>query len=106
LGILIEKMRREGFELAVSPPEIVKIKDPNNPKRELEPYEEVIVEADLVYAAVIIDKLVNNRKAVLLSQEDTSDGKQVLSFKVPTKGLLGFRSELINDTRGTAMMRS
>ena len=71
----------------------------------LEPFEEVTIEADLDYSALIIDKM-NNRKGVLLSSDEQADGKQCLKFKVPSRGLLGFRSELINDTRGTALMRS
>lgn len=65
----------------------------------------MIIEVDLDYTALIIDKM-NNRKGVLMSSDEMKDGKQQLIFKVPSRGLLGFRSELINDTRGTALMRS
>lgn len=71
----------------------------------LEPYEELVIDTDLDYVSLIIDKL-NGRKGVLLSAEDQKDGRQLLKFKVPSRGMLGFRSELINDTRGTALMRS
>ena len=105
LGVLIEKMRREGFEMAITPPQVVLQQDPKNPKKMLEPYEEVSIDTDLDYVSLIIDKL-NGRKGVLLSAEDQKDGRQLLKFKVPSRGMLGFRSELINDTRGTALMRS
>lgn len=105
LGVLIEKMRREGFELAVTPPQVIMQKDPKDPKKVLEPYEELIIDTDMNYVALIIDKL-NGRKGVLLSADDQPDGRQLLKFKVPSRGMLGFRTELINDTRGTALMRS
>lgn len=105
LGVLIEKMRREGFELAVTPPEVVMKQDPNDPKKMLEPYEEVHIDTDLEYVSMLIDKI-NGRKGILLSADDQPDGRQLLKFKVPSRGLLGFRTELVNDTRGTALMRS
>eukprot|EP00347_Sterkiella_histriomuscorum_P012488 403368384 len=105
LGVLIEKMRREGFELAVTPPEVVMQPDPKDPKKQLEPYEEVQIDTDLEYVSLLIDKI-NGRKGILLSADDQPDGRQMLKFKVPSRGLLGFRTELVNDTRGTALMRS
>lgn len=105
LGVLIEKMRREGFELAVTPPQVITQKDPKDPKKVLEPFEELQIDTDVMYLPLIIDKL-NGRKGVLLSAEDQPDGRQLLKFKVPSRGLLGFRTELINDTRGSALMKS
>lgn len=105
LGILIEKMRREGFELAVTPPQVIMQVDPLNPKRILEPYEELDIDTDVIYLPLIIEKL-NGRKGVLLSADDQPDGRQLLKFKVPSRGMLGFRTELINDTRGSALMKS
>lgn len=105
LGVLIERMRREGFELAVTPPQVIMQVDPLNPKRVLEPYEELSIDTDMEYLPLIIDKL-NGRKGVLLSAEDQADGRQLIKFKVPSRGLLGFRTELINDTRGSALMKS
>jgi GTP-binding protein len=105
LGILIEKMRREGYELAVTPPQVVMKADPKDPKKMLEPFEEVVIEVDLDYTSMIIEKL-NGRKGVLMDADELADGKQQLRFKVPSRGLLGFRTELVNDTRGTALMRS
>jgi GTP-binding protein len=57
------------------------------------------------YLPMIIERL-NGRKGILLSAEDQPDGRQLIKFKVPSRGLLGFRSELINDTRGSALMKS
>ncbi len=80
--------------------------NPNNPKSVLEPYEEVTIETDMEYISMIIERLVNNRKGVLMEAVEQKDGRHNLTFKVPTRGLLGFRMELINDTRGTALMRT
>jgi GTP-binding protein len=105
LGVLIEKMRREGFELAVTPPQVIMQVDPLNPKKVREPYELLEIDTDMEYLPLIIDKL-NGRKGVLLSADDQPDGRQLIKFKVPSRGLLGFRTELINDTRGSALMKS
>lgn len=69
MGILLEKMRREGFELAVTPPQVILKEDPDVPGNMLEPYEEVIIDTDLEHVASIIDKL-NDRKGVLLEIEE------------------------------------
>ena len=79
--------------------------DPNNPKKMLEPYEELSIDTDMIYLPLIIEKI-NGRKGVLLSAEDQTDGRQLLKFKIPSRGMLGFRTELINDTRGSALMKS
>jgi GTP-binding protein len=79
--------------------------DPLDPKKVKEPYEEVHIDTDISYLPLIIEKI-NGRKGVLLSAEDQPDGRQLLKFKVPSRGLLGFRTELINDTRGSALMKS
>jgi GTP-binding protein len=98
-------MRREGFEMALTPPQVIMKADPKDPKNMLEPFEEVTIEVDMDYTSLLIEKM-NNRKGVLLGADNLADGKQLLKFKVPSRGLLGFRSEVINDTRGTALMRS
>ena len=69
LGVLIEKMRREGFELAVTPPNVIMREDPKRPGVMLEPYEEVTIDTDLDYVSSIIDKL-NDRKGVLLDIQE------------------------------------
>jgi len=105
LGVLLEKMRREGYELAVTPPQVLMRPDPENPDKMLEPYEEVQIDTDLEYVAGIIDKL-TDRKGVLMTFEEQKDGRQLLTLKVPTRGLLGYRNVLINDTKGTAQFKS
>jgi GTP-binding protein len=74
LGVLLEKMRREGFELAVTPPQVVMKEDPERPGKMLEPYEEVMIDTDLEYVAGIIDKL-NDRKGVLMDIVEQKDGR-------------------------------
>lgn len=91
LGILLEKMRREGFEMAVTPPQVLMQEDPDRPGVMLEPYEEVTIDTDLDFVASIIDKL-NDRKGVLLDIEEQKDGRQLVTLKVPTRGLLGYRT--------------
>jgi len=74
LGVLLEKMRREGFELAVTPPQVMMKEDPERPGIKLEPYEEVMIDTDLEYVAGIIDKL-NDRKGVLMDIVEQKDGR-------------------------------
>jgi len=103
LGILIEQMRREGYELTVSPPKIITTKCESSGK-ELEPYEEVTIDADSEYSGTVIDSLTGGRKGLLLQMSDSSDGKTRLVFEVPSRGLLGFQSEIATATRGTAVV--
>ena len=67
-------MRREGYEMAITPPQVVMQADPKNPKKMLEPFEEVEIEADLEFCSMIIEKM-NNRKGVLMSQDDGEGNK-------------------------------
>lgn len=67
-------MRREGFEMAVTPPQVIMIPNPKNPKEMLEPFEEVTIETDMPYVSLIIDKM-NNRKGVLLTAENKPEEK-------------------------------
>mmetsp|Transcript_88832 Transcript_88832/g.122656 ORF Transcript_88832/g.122656 Transcript_88832/m.122656 type:complete len:111 (+) Transcript_88832:345-677(+) len=100
LGVIIEKMRREGFEMAVSPPKVLTITDEDGTVKE--PFEEVSIELDLSYVSNVVEVL-NQRKGILLDAVDgVEPGIQILKFKVPTRGLLGFRSYLTTETRGTA----
>lgn len=100
LSILIENMRREGYELAVSKPEVIMRKDGSN--RLLEPYEEVIISAPDQYSGSVISKL-NLRKGMMREMK-SENGFTRLEYLVPTRGLLGYRSEFINDTRGEGTM--
>jgi GTP-binding protein len=102
LGILIETMRREGFELTVSRPRVVYRTDAETGQR-LEPIEEVIVDVDDDYTGVVVQKL-SERRGELIEMRPSGGGRQRLVFLVPTRGLLGYQSELLSDTRGTAVM--
>ena len=101
LGILLETMRREGFELSVSSPRILMKKD-NNGKM-LEPIEEVVVDLDDIYSSTIIDSI-NKRKGVLLEMKTTGKGKTRLIFSVPSRGLIGYHGQFLTDTRGTGVI--
>lgn len=100
LSILIENMRREGYELAVSKPEVIYRVDENGNK--FEPIEEVVVSVPDEYAGSVISKL-NLRKGVM-TQMSGANGYSKLEYLVPTRGLLGYRTEFINDTRGEGTM--
>lgn len=100
LSILIENMRREGYELAVSKPEVIIRRDERGHK--LEPIEEVVISVPDEYAGTVISKL-NLRKG-LMKQMSGENGYSRLEYLVPTRGLLGYRSEFINDTRGEGTM--
>jgi GTP-binding protein len=96
ISILIENMRREGYELAVSKPEVILHRDENGVK--VEPIEEVVAIAPEEYSGTIISKL-NLRKGTMVDMEE-ENGYVKLTYTAPTRGLLGFRSEFINDTHG------
>ena len=101
LGILLETMRREGFELSVSSPRILMKKD-NNGKM-LEPIEEVVVDLDDIYSSTIIDSI-NRRKGALLEMKTTGKGKTRLIFSVPSRGLIGYHGQFLTETRGTGVI--
>lgn len=100
LSVLIENMRREGYELAVSKPEVIMHKDENGKK--LEPIEELVVSVPDEYTGSVINKL-NIRKGVM-KEMTGENGYARLVYLVPTRGLLGYRSEFINDTHGEGTM--
>jgi GTP-binding protein len=102
LAILIENMRREGFELTVSRPRVLFKTDETTGGR-LEPIEETIIDVDEEFSGVVVQKL-SERKGELLEMRPSGGGRQRLVFHVPTRGLLGYQSELLTDTRGTAVM--
>src|SRR5262245_23329057 len=102
LGILIETMRREGFELTVSRPRVVIETDPAT-GRKLEPIEEVIIDVDEAHAGAVVQKLAE-RRAELLEMRPSGGGRQRLVFHAPTRGLIGYQGDLMTDTRGTAVM--
>jgi GTP-binding protein len=102
LAILIETMRREGFELTVSRPRVVMTSDAKTGQR-LEPIEEVIIDVDEEFSGVVVQKL-SERKGELSDMRPSGGGRQRLVFHVPTRGLIGYQTELLSDTRGTAVM--
>lgn len=104
LGILIEQMRREGYEFMISPPRIVTSTCPETGKK-MEPFEEVIVDVDAEHSGTVVNALTGARKGVLLEMtENSADGKTRLLFDVPSRGLLGFGPEIATLTRGTAVL--
>ncbi|MDD5747198.1 MAG: translational GTPase TypA [Candidatus Omnitrophica bacterium] len=100
LSILIETMRREGYELEVSSPQVILMQVDGDT---LEPVEEVLIEVDEAYQGVVIEAL-GGRKADMKSMQVTSIGTVRMNFLVPTRGLMGFRSEFLMMTRGTGVM--
>ena len=101
LGVLIEQMRREGFEMAISRPRVLFRTDANGNR--LEPIEEVQIDLDQEYAGVVVDKL-SQRKAEMQDMRPSGGGKMRIIFHAPTRGLIGYQGELLTDTRGTAVM--
>lgn len=102
LAILIETMRREGFELAVSRPRVVFMKDETTGET-LEPVEEVVIDVDEEYSSSVVQKM-TERKAEMVELRPSGGNRQRLVFYAPTRGLIGYQSELMTDTRGTAIM--
>ena len=103
LSILIENMRREGYELGVSKPQVLMHKDENG--KTVEPVERVIVNCPEQYSGTVISEL-NTRKGMMESMEIVDGGYVRIQFLVPTRGLLGYRSEFINVTRGEGTLLS
>jgi len=102
LGILIETMRREGFELTVGRPRVVFKTDPETGEK-LEPIEEVIVDVDEEHTGIVVQKL-SERRAEMRDMRPSGTGRQRIMFHAPTRGLIGYQGELMSDTRGTAIM--
>jgi len=101
LGVLIETMRREGFELSVSRPRVL-LKEGENGKM-LEPIEDVQVDVDEEYSGIVVEKL-SMRKGELVEMRNSSGGKVRLKFLMPSRGLIGYQGEFLTDTRGTGIM--
>jgi GTP-binding protein len=101
LGILIETMRREGFELSVSRPKVLFQHGPSGEL--LEPIEEVVIDVDEQHSGIIVQKLAE-RKAEMVEMRPSGGGRVRLIFYAPTRGLIGYQGELLTDTRGTAVM--
>jgi GTP-binding protein len=102
LGVLIETMRREGYELAISRPRVLLKTDPATGQR-LEPIEEAQIDVDEEFAGVVVEKMAL-RKAEMVDMRPSGGGKQRLTFYAPTRGLIGYQGEFLTDTRGTGIM--
>jgi GTP-binding protein len=102
LGILIETMRREGYELSVSRPRVLIEVDPATAELK-EPIEEVVIDLDEEHSGVVVQKM-SERRAELVEMRPSGGGRLRLVFHAPTRGLLGYQGELLTDTRGTAIM--
>ncbi len=102
LGVLIETMRREGYELSISRPRVLFTTDPDSGQR-LEPIEEVIVDVDEEFAGVVVEKL-SLRKAEMTAMRPSGAGKTRVVFLAPSRGLIGYHGEFLTDTRGTGVM--
>ncbi len=101
LGVLIETMRREGFELSVSRPKV--LFERNADGEILEPIEEVVIDVDQEHSGIVVQKLAE-RKAEMVEMRPSGGGRVRLVFYGPTRGLIGYQGELLTDTRGTAVM--
>src|SRR6201746_2931488 len=101
LAILIETMRREGFELSVSRPRVVLTKDENG--QLLEPVEEVVIDVDEEFSGVVVQKM-SERKSEMIEMRPSGGNRLRLGFHAPARGLIGYQGELLTDTRGTAIM--
>jgi GTP-binding protein len=101
LGILIETMRREGYELSVSRPKVLLQRDENGEL--LEPIEEVVIDVDDGFSGIVVQKM-SERKADLIEMRPSGGGRTRLVFYAPTRGLIGYQGELLTDSRGTAVM--
>jgi GTP-binding protein len=102
LGVLIETMRREGFELSVSRPRVIFRTDDITGEK-LEPVEEVVIDVDEEHSGVVVDKI-SQRKGEMVDMRPSGGGKTRIIFYVPSRGLIGYQGEFLTDTRGTGTM--
>jgi GTP-binding protein len=102
LGVLVETMRREGFEMSISRPRVLYRQDETTGER-LEPIEEVSIDVDDPFTGIVIEKI-SNRKGEMTDMRPTGAGKTRLTFLAPSRGLIGYHGEFLTDTRGTGVM--
>lgn len=102
LGVLIETMRREGYELSISRPRVIYQSDPTTGQR-LEPIEEVQVDVDDEFSGVVVEVL-SERKAEMTDMRPSGGGKTRVTFHAPARGLIGYHGQFLTDTRGTGVM--
>ena len=101
LGVLIENMRREGYELSISRPRVLMHRDDDN--QMMEPIEEVVIDVDDDYSGVVVEKMAE-RKAEMTDMRPSGGGKTRITFLAPSRGLIGYYGEFLTDTRGTGIM--
>ena len=102
MGVLIENMRREGFELSISRPQVI-MKEGENGER-VEPIEEATIDVDDEYSGAVIEKLTGSRKGELVEMRPAGAGKTRIIAHVPSRGLIGYHGEFLTDTRGTGVL--
>ncbi len=102
LGVLVEQMRREGFELCVSKPQVIFKKEDG---KLLEPFEHAIIDIEDTYTGVVSEKI-GIRKGVMTNMTTKGTGRTRLEFRIPARGLIGYRSEFLTDTRGTGLLNT
>ncbi len=101
LGVLIETMRREGFELGISRPRVLFREDENG--KRTEPFETVVIDVDDEHSGTVVEKM-QKRKAELTEMKPSGMGKTRITFSAPSRGLIGYHGEFLSDTRGTGIM--
>ncbi|MDF3854308.1 translational GTPase TypA [Paracoccus sp. P2] len=101
MGVLIENMRREGFELSISRPRVIFREEDG---QRLEPIEEVIIDVDDDYTGVVIEKLTGDRKGEMVDMRPAGTGKTRIVAHVPSRGLIGYHGEFMTDTRGNGVL--
>ncbi len=101
LGVLIETMRREGFELGISRPRVLYREDENG--KRTEPYETVVIDVDDEFSGTVVEKMAE-RKGEMTDMRPSGGGKTRITFSAPSRGLIGYHGEFLSDTRGTGIM--
>ena len=102
LGVLIEQMRREGFELLVSKPQVI---FKNEGGKKLEPMEIAVIDIEDTFVGAVTEKL-GTRKGIMTNMVQKGSGRTRLEFRIPSRGLIGYRSEFLTDTRGTGLLNT
>ena len=102
LAVVIETMRREGYEMSISRPRVIYQIDPKTGKK-LEPIEEVVIDVDEMYSGIVVEKL-SARRSDLIEMRPSGGGKQRLLFHSPSRALIGYHGEFLTDTRGTGVL--
>ncbi len=102
IAVLLEQMRREGFEVLVSKPQVI-FKEENGKK--MEPIENAVIDVEDSYVGAVTEKL-GKRKGIMTSMDSKGSGRTRLEFKIPARGLIGYRNEFLTDTRGTGLLNT